>query len=73
MSITVSKLRENIHKIIGEILATGRRLEVTRRGRKLRIIPESGEGKSRNLMKHDCLTGPPDDIVHMDWSDERQI
>ncbi len=73
MSITVSKLRENIYQIIDEVLATGRPLEVTRKGRKLRIIPESGEGKLKNLKKHDCLNTPPDDIVHMDWSDEWQI
>jgi antitoxin (DNA-binding transcriptional repressor) of toxin-antitoxin stability system len=73
MSISVSKLRENIYQILDEVLETGRPLEIARKGRKLKISPVKGEGKLKNLEKHDCLNSPPDDIVHMDWSGEWKV
>jgi len=73
VSITASKLRENIYQILDEILKTGVPLEIVRKGRKLRIIPVKSESKLKNLKKHDCLKGHPEDIVHMDWSDEWEI
>lgn len=73
MSMTVSKLREDIYRILDEVLETGQPVEIARKGRKLRIVPVPGESKLKNLERHDCLNGPAEDIVHMDWSDEWEI
>ena len=73
MTMTVSKLRENIYRILDEVLETGLPVEIARKGRKLRIIRVQGEEKLKNLEKHDCLNSPPEDIIHVDWSDEWKI
>jgi hypothetical protein len=44
-SVTASKLRENIYRILDEILETGIAVEIVRRGRKLKIIPSGSRKK----------------------------
>lgn len=70
MVMTASKLRENVYKLLDEVVATGRSLEIERKGRLLRITPVETRSKLSRLKKHDVFIGDPDDIVHMDWSSE---
>ena len=70
MSLSVSKLRQDIYNLLDEVLRTGRPLEITRKGRRLRIIPADLTNKLDNLTTHDCLNGDPQEIVHLDWSTE---
>jgi hypothetical protein len=70
MKITASKLRENIYNILDEALETGVPVEVERKGRTLRIVPESKPSKLAKLKKRNCLVGDPESIVHMDWLKE---
>lgn len=68
--MTASELRQNIYQLLDQVLDTGVPLEIERKGRKLRIIPEPQRNKLDNLQRRDCLVGDPEDIVHMDWSKE---
>jgi len=68
--MTVSELRQNIYQLLDQVLDTGVPLEIERKGRKLRIAPELPPDKLDNLKRRDCLIGDPEDIVHMDWSQE---
>lgn len=70
MKITASKLRENIYNILDQALETGVPVEVERKGRILKIVPESKPSKLAKLKKRDCLVGDPESIVHMDWLKE---
>ena len=70
MSLSASKLRQDIYNLLDEVLRTGRPLEITRKGRRLRIVPADGPTKLENLSPHDCLNGDPEDIVQLDWSTE---
>ena len=70
MSLSASKLRQDIYNLLDEVLRTGRPLEITRKGRRLRIVPADGPNKLENLSPHDCLNGDPEDIVQLDWSTE---
>jgi prevent-host-death family protein len=73
MSMTASKLRENIYQVLDEVLKTGIPIEISRKGRKLKIVPVEKENKLKNLKRHDCLKGHPEEIVHLDWSSEWKI
>ena len=73
MGVSASKLRENIYQLLDQVLETGTPLEINRKGRTLKIVPVKGESKLGNLKRHDCLDVDPDDIVHLDWSDEWRI
>lgn len=70
MVVNASTLRENIYRLLDQVLETGQPLEIERKGRRLRVIPVLGETKIDRLVKHDCLRGDPEAIVHLDWSKE---
>jgi hypothetical protein len=70
VKITASKLRENIYSILDQALETGVPVEVIRKGKVLKIVPEVKPDKLSRLKKRKCIIGNPDDIVHMDWLSE---
>ena len=73
MKITASKLRENIYKILDQVLETGSPVEIERRGRKLRIVPGDARprGKLARLERRPkVIVGDPEALVHLDWSGE---
>ena len=69
MKIKATKLRQNLYRILDDILQTGIPVEIERNGKILKIIPEK-INKLNNLEKHDVINGDPEKIVHMDWSSE---
>ncbi len=73
--LTASKLRENIYKILDQVLDSGVPAEIERSGKRLRIVPVD----SAPSEKLDCLVKrsgvfacDPEELVHVDWSDEWQ-
>lgn len=70
MPLTASKLRENIYSVLDEVLESGIPVEIERKGRILRIVPEERPSKLSRLKKRDCIVGDPLDLVHSDWLDE---
>lgn len=73
MALTASKLRENIYKILDQVLATGVPVEIVRAGRRLRIVAADEPATSkldRLKARPDVLIGDPQSIVHLDWSAE---
>jgi hypothetical protein len=68
MAVSVSSLRQNIYRLLDQVLDTGIPLEIERRNRKLRIVPAERPGKLKNLKKHCVLNCKPEEIVHVDWS-----
>lgn len=70
MAVNASTLRKNIYRLLDQVLETGQPLEIERKGKKLRVTPVPESSKIAQLVKHDCLRGNPEDIVHLDWSGE---
>jgi len=71
MAITASKLRTDVYRILDEVLDTGTPMEITRRGRTLRIVPgDPGDRLSRLATRPRYLRVDPEEIVHLDWSAE---
>ena len=69
MRVTASQLRENIHRILDQAIASGNPVEVLRKGTVLKIVPEKRPSKLDRLKKRKgVFTGDPDDIIGMDWS-----
>ncbi|MBI1844327.1 MAG: hypothetical protein HYR89_06925 [Actinobacteria bacterium] len=65
--MTASKLRENVYRILDEVLATGTPVEIERNGRLLRIVPvEASPGSAdaaRWIERPDAITGDIEDTV----------
>ena len=71
MVITASELRQNIYKLLDQVLESGVPLEIERNGRRLRVIPTDAPGKLDRLIGHpDYVVGDPEELVHIDWSNE---
>ena len=69
MPLTVSKFRENMYRILDQVLETGVPVEIERHGKLLKIVPTDMPKKLDNLIdRQDFLRGDPEDIVHLDWS-----
>ena len=71
MALKASSLRENIYRILDQVLETGVPVEIERHGKILRIVPEEPKSKLDNLKPNPgYLRCDPDDVVHLDWSGE---
>ena len=70
MVISSTKLRDNIYQILDEVLKTGQPIEVRRKGRFLRIVPEPPTSRMAKLRRRPTISGNAEDLVHMDWSGE---
>jgi hypothetical protein len=70
MALTASKLRENVYRILDEVLETGVPVEIERGGKLLRISAVEPASKLGRLKRRDCIVGDPDGLVHLNWSAE---
>ena len=70
MPISASKLRENVYTILDEVLETGIPVEVLRKGRSIKIVPDQKPSKLRRLKKRAYPLDDPESLVHMDWLHE---
>lgn len=73
MQVTASSLRKNIYKLLDRVIETGIPVEIKRKGKILKIMPVEPKSKLKNLKKRNIILGDPDNLVHLDWSDEWQI
>jgi hypothetical protein len=71
MVVTASQLRQNIYRLLDQVVDTGVPLEVECNGRRLRVIAADTTSKLARLEPHDdYVVGDPEDLVHVDWSGE---
>ena len=70
MRVTASKLRENVYRILDEVIETGVPVEIERRGRVVKLVPVEPPSKLENLPPRPYLRAEPEDLVHLDWSEE---
>lgn len=70
MKLTASKLRENIYRILDQVLQTGKPVEIKRKGETLKIVAESSPKKTSRLIRRNIIRGSAEDLVHLDWSEE---
>ena len=70
MPLKASSLRENIYRILDQVLETGVPVEIERHGKILKIVPAEPRSKLDNLKPRDYIVGDPEELVHLDWSGE---
>jgi hypothetical protein len=70
MKVTASKLRENVYRILDQVLQSGTPIEIKRKGRTLKIIREDSPQKTSRLIKRKIIRGSPQQLIHLDWSKE---
>jgi len=71
MAMTASKLRQDIYRLLDQVLETGEPVIVERNGRRLRIIADEAPSRLGTLVRRpDVVIGDSADLVELDWSDE---
>lgn len=71
MVVTATELRQNIYRLLDQVLDSGEPLEIERNGRRLRVVPADVPNKLDLLEPHpDFIVGDPENLVHMDWYHE---
>ena len=70
MSITATALRENVYRILDEVIETGKPVEVIRKGAVIKLVPQKKVSKLSRLKRRHLYNGDPDEIIGMDWSKE---
>ncbi len=68
--LTASKLRENVYGILDQVLETGTPVEVVRKGKVLRIVPETPAPKLARLKRRRAYKGDADQILGINWLKE---
>lgn len=71
MRVTATKLRANLFKLLDRVIKQGEVIEIERGGQLLRLSLAKPANKLANLVaRPNFVKGDPDDLVHMDWSNE---
>jgi hypothetical protein len=71
MKISASRLRQDIYRILDEILKTGNAVEIERHGRILKIVADCPpNGKLHRLKKRKFTDESSENFTHIDWSGE---
>lgn len=73
MIITASTLRQNIYRLLDQVIETGLPIEIARKGTILKIVPAKKKDKLSNIKKRELFTCDPEDFVHIDWSSEWKV
>lgn len=70
MTITASRLRDDIYNILDGILETGEPVEIERKGRVLRIVADTPPASrtARIRRRPGLINGNPEDLAEIDWS-----
>ena len=57
--ISVTALRQNLFKVVDQVLATGVPVEIERHGQKLLLMPAEPVSKLANLKRRHVISGRP--------------
>ncbi len=72
--MSLTSLRNQLFKVVDEVIRTGTPAEIERKGHRLKIVPEKKKSKLENIKPHDCIVGNPDDLVDLKvapWQEEK--
>ena len=70
MRITASQLRQNIYQILDQVLENGETIEIHRKGKVIKLIPEMRRSKLDNLKKNYFSDEKPESFEAIDWTNE---
>ncbi|MFH1761519.1 MAG: type II toxin-antitoxin system prevent-host-death family antitoxin [bacterium] len=70
MEITASEFRKNLYNLLARVIDTGVSINISLKGKKLRLVPCENDSRLKNLKKRTILNCDPQEIVHLDWSHE---
>ncbi len=76
MSMSLTALRQQLFKVVDQVIATGIPIEIKRNGHIVKIVLDDKKSKLENLVKHDCIVGDPEELIDLhlqQWSEESNL
>ncbi|NLH48000.1 MAG: type II toxin-antitoxin system Phd/YefM family antitoxin [Myxococcales bacterium] len=71
MTISATELRANLYRLLDRVVQTGEPIEINRGGKIIRLVLEKPADKMNRLEpRTGYLQCDPDELVHLDWSDQ---
>jgi hypothetical protein len=71
MTLSASRLRGDLYRLLDQVLETGEPLVIERKGRRLRVVADAPRSRLVRLPKRPgFIHGDPTDLIHLDWSKE---
>ncbi len=70
--ISVTALRQNLFKIIDQVLETGVAVEVERHGKKVILAPLTPVSKLAKLKRRDVIIGDPEALTNLQVGEWRE-
>lgn len=74
MRMSATELRSQLYRVLDRVAETGETVEISRKGRTLKISLEVEPPKTfsfSQLVAHPgTIVGKPDELIHLDWSKE---
>jgi antitoxin (DNA-binding transcriptional repressor) of toxin-antitoxin stability system len=68
--VTASQLRADIYNLLDRVIETGEPLEIERNGVVVRLVAPRGRSWLDRLPRREgVVTGDPEDLVELDWSE----
>lgn len=78
--VSASRLRQDVYRLLDQVIETGVPLEIVRGGHRLRIELDAQSGRLQRLVGNgnpDAIVGDPDDLVALDvsaaWDPDRAL
>jgi hypothetical protein len=68
MKYSVTRLRQNLYRILDEVLEKGIPVEIDRKGQILKIVPRKPIHKLDNLEPHQVVSGDPQSLLKINWA-----
>lgn len=63
MPMSLTALRQELFKVVDQLILTGTPVEINRKGHIVKIILDDEKSKLANLTPHDCVIGDPEELV----------
>ena len=76
MPMSLTALRQQLFKVVDQVIATGVPAEINRKGHVVKIVLNAKKSKLDNLVPHDCIVGDPEELVNLslnEWNEEKNL
>ncbi len=70
MTVTPSKFRSNLYRLLDSVLLSNEPLEINRNGKKLLVVPEHKKSRISSIIPKKISCASDKELINTDWGDE---
>lgn len=70
MTITPSKLRDNLYNLLDEVLSAGQPIDISRNGQILHIVADKRTSRLDGIIPKKVTSATDDELINTNWENE---